>query len=212
MSPYKLSQTSPSRPVKALLLSLGIFMIMVESTAAATIGVGVGTGKINLDEAIKPSTTYKLPSIAVFNNGDTASDYEMSIEFNEVQSELKPRVEWFTFSPSSFNLEPGKSQRVDIVLRPEYSAKPGNYFAYLEAHPTKRDETGKTAIKVAAATKLSFRIVPANVFQRVYYLLLDFWNKYKAIILLVSGALVIASAVLLAKRFLNIEVKRKKQD
>lgn len=185
---------------------------MINTAAAATIGVGVGTGKIRLDEPVKPSLTYNLPSIAVFNNGDVASDYEMSVEYNETQPEQKPPSNWFTFSPKQFNLEPGKSQQVDIILKPEYSAKPGDYFAYLEAHPTKKDETGNTAIRIAAATKLNFKVIPANTFQRIYYALIDFWNKNKAIIILISGALVIATMVLLAKKYLKIELKNKKKD
>jgi hypothetical protein len=212
MSRFKQSPINPKYLLKLSILVLGLIILGTNTVMAATIGVGVGTGKIRLDQPIKPSLSYKLPSIAVFNNGDVTSDYEMSIEYNETQPEQKPPSHWFKFSPQRFNLEPGKSQRVDIEIKPEYSARPGDYFAYIEAHPTKKDETGTTAIRVAAATKLNFKVIPANFFQRVYYLLLDFWNQYKAPIILITGSLLIAVLVLLAKKYLRIELKSKKQE
>lgn len=178
--------------------------------SAETIGVGVGTGRIVLDDPVKPSLSYDLPSIAVFNNGDVASDYEMTVQYNETQPEQKPPAEWITFNPRTFYLEPGKTQQVAISLKPEYSAKPGDYFAYLEAHPLKKDESGQAAVSVAAATKFHFKVVPANFFMRIYYALTAFWASYKFILIPVIAAFVIALLVLFAKKYLNIEIKRKK--
>lgn len=210
MSPYKLLSISNNFVTRALLVTVALLLLSSNVVMAATLGVGVGTGKIKLDQPIKPSLSYNLPAIAVFNNGDVNSDYGMTVEFNETQAELKPAARWFTFSPQQFSLSPGKSQQVEITLKPEYSAKPGEYFAYLEAHPVKKDESGKTAIKIAAATKLNFKIVPANSLQRIYYALLDIWGKYKPFIITVSGTVAIVIIVLLAKKYLKIEVRRKK--
>lgn len=196
---------------RSYLVFIWLLLISVPTAVyAETIGVGVGTGRIVLDEPIKPSMTYNLPSIAVFNNGDVESDYEMTVQYNETQAENKPPAEWVAFSPSNFKLEPGKAQQVSITLKPEYSATPGDYFAYLEAHPLKKDESGSTAVSVAAATKFHFKVVPANMFMRIYYALLAFWISYRLILIPVIAALVLAVLVLLAKRYLNIEVKRKK--
>lgn len=182
--------------------------LFVPKASADTIGVGVGTGRIKLDEPIKPSLTYALPSIAVFNNGDVTSEYEMTVEFNETQPQLKPQAEWITFSPKTFTLEPGKAQQVAITINPDYSAVPGDYFAYLEAHPLKRDQSGRAAVQVAAATKFEFKIIPANMFQRVYYALQAFWNKHKPILLPALIALLIVILVLIARRYLKVELKK----
>lgn len=210
MSPYKQSLISFRPILKASVIAVALIMFLVNSAAAATLGVGVGTGKIEIDEHIKPSLSYKLPPIVVFNNGDIESDYEMSVEFNEHQSELKPDDAWLNFLPNQFSLEPGKSQQVAVTLKPGYSAKPGDYFAYLEARPIKKDETGTTAIRIAAATKLYFKIIPANFWQRIYYAIMDFWDRHKAIIVTAGGAALIATSVLIVKKYLKIDIQRKK--
>ncbi len=210
MSQYKPLRANLKYSAKTVLLVLTLLVMLGDSVAAATIGVGVGTGKIRLDEPVKPSLSYNLPSISVFNNGEVESDYEVGVEYNETQPEQKPAAKWFTFSPQRFTLSPGKSQQVNVTLKPEYSAKPGDYFAYLEARPIKKDENGTTAIKIAAATKLNFKVIPANTWQRIYYVLLDFWNKHKPQIIVIGGAVLIGVIVVLNKKFLKIEVRRKK--
>lgn len=191
------------------LLSFNSFPVLIN---AETIGVGVGTGRIVLDQPVKPSLSYDLPSIAVFNNGDVQSDYEMTVQYNEIQPEQKPPASWITFSPRTFNLEPGKVQQVDIVLQPEYSAKPGSYFAYLEARPLKKDESGQASVSVAAATKFHFEVIPSNFFMRIYYALFAFWVTYKVFIIPVILIVLIILLVLILKKYLKIEVKRKKQE
>lgn len=177
--------------------------------SAQTIGVGVGTGKIELNEPVKPNLSYDLPPVAVFNNGDVKSDYEITVEYNEVQDELKPEKKWFNFSPKDFELEPGKAKTVNIVLAPEFSAKPGKYFAYIEAHPIKKDQTGTTSIQVAAATKLYFEVKPANIFMRIFYALQAFWSKYHTWIIIAITAISLAIIVQMVKKHLNISVQRK---
>lgn len=207
-------QLSISFPLRRLFLIVVILLLTVISlpikTRAETIGVGVGTGRIVLDDPVKPSLEYELPSIAVFNNGDVESDYEMTVQYNETQPEQKPPSGWVNFSPSTFKLGPGDVQQIVITLHPPYDAMPGDYFAYLEARPVKKDESGSTAIAVAAATKFSFKVIPANFLMRIYYAVLAFWITYKLIIIPVVAALIIVIIVLLAKKYLKVEVKRKK--
>ena len=148
----------------ALVLGLG-----VAASAFATVGVGVGSGKITVNDLLKPGTIYELPSIPVLNTGDETANYGVSIEYNEVQPQMKPASEWFHFTPEKFSLEPGKSQIVKINLAVPVKAIPGEYFAYLEAHPVKADIAGVTTIGVAAASKLYFTVSPANFIEGLYY-------------------------------------------
>jgi len=54
---------------------------------------------------------------------------------------------------------------------------PGDYFAYLEGHPVKKDiTTGGATIGVAAAAKLYFTVAPANIWQGIYYRVISFWT------------------------------------
>ena len=204
----QLSTNSLSALIALILFSISVICFLPAKASADTIGVGVGTGRITLDEPIKPSLTYDLPSVAVFNNGDVTSEYEMTVEFNETQPQLKPQASWISFNPKTFTLEPGKAQQVAITINPDYSAVPGDYFAYLEAHPIQRSQSGGAAVQVAAATKFEFKIVPANLFQRIYYALQAFWNKHKPILLPALVALLIIILVLIARRYLKVEIKK----
>ena len=136
-----------------LLVSIAVFSI--SSGVFAGVGVGVNLGKINIDEPLKPGGIYSFPVIGVINTGDEPGDYELAVTYHQDQPELRPAESWFNFSPASFRLEPGESQNVVIVLSLPVRMKPGNYFAYLEAHPVIESGPG-TTIGIAAATKAYF--------------------------------------------------------
>lgn len=182
---------------------------LFSNTAFAKIGVGVNTGKIQVDEKLKPGMIYKLPPITVINTGDEPSDYETSVGYHQDQPELRPEQGWFIFSPQKFHLEPGKGQLVEIKINLPLKIEPGDYFAYLEGHPLATVEKGGANIGVAAAAKLYFTVEPANPFLGIYYKIAGFFNIYSpwpqrvAIVLLIGGLLAIV------KRFLNIEVNLK---
>jgi hypothetical protein len=194
---------------KFVIFSLAIFLIF-PSVIFAKIGVGVGIGKIEIDEPLKAGGVYNLTPLAVINTGDEPSDYEISIAFHSDQPELRPEKEWFSFDPSPFHMEPGKSQTVAVQLTLPVKTQPGNYFAYLEARPVKKAvTTGGASIGVAAATKLYFTVAPANVFQGIYYRFISIYSKYhpwNTIILVVILAAVVIR--LLGKRF-KIQIAKK---
>lgn len=148
-------------------LLVGIILV-TPATALATIGVGVGTGRIVVRDDIKSGKIYKLPPITVFNTGTERATYTVSVTLNEKQPQLKPDPDWISFSPDTFALSPGKAQVVTPTLHPPLRAKPGEYFAYLEAHPEKTVTKGSTAVGVAAATKLSFHVTPSNIFIALF--------------------------------------------
>lgn len=154
---------------KAIVCLLVVGMILiVPAVAQATIGVGVGTGRIVVRDDIKAGKIYKLPPITVFNTGTERATYTVAVTLNEKQPQLKPDPDWISFSPDSFALSPGKAQVVTPTLHPPIRAKAGEYFAYLEAHPEETVTQGSTAVGVAAATKLSFHVVPSNIFIALF--------------------------------------------
>jgi len=142
---------------KIILLSTIVLVttLLITPQVLARIGVGVNLGKIEIDEPLKPGGIYNFPSIGVINTGDEPGDYELDVTYHQDQPELRPAKEWFSFSPSSFHLEAGQSQSVAIKLALPVRVKPGDYFAYLEAHPIIKAGPG-TTIGVELPPKLIF--------------------------------------------------------
>ena len=194
---------------KIIFLSI-IVSLILPFLVFAGVGVGVNLGKIEIDEPLKPGGIYNFPSIGVINTGDEAGDYELAVTYHQDQPEKRPAQEWFTFTPSSFRLEPGESQSVSVQLALPLKMTPGDYFAYLEAHPVIKAGPG-TTIGVAAATKTYFSVAPANIFQAITHRISSFvvnnapWTY--VVLAIVAGAIAIA----LFKRFFAFQfgIKRK---
>jgi hypothetical protein len=192
------------------LLSLFTAMVFAGNVSYSRIGVGVGTGKIQVDDKLKPGTIYRLPSLVVLNTGDEESEYEVGIAYHEQQSQIKPPKEWFSFSPDKFNLKPGEGKNVDIKLNIPVKTVPGDYFAYVEAFPAKKSTTQSGAsVGVAAATKLYFTIVPANYFQGIYYRIVSFWNINQPWSGRVATGIAAVLALIIFKKFFRIELNLK---
>ena len=195
---------------KSLLLAFLLFIVFPTSVFAR-IGVGVGTGKIQVEDKLKPGIIYNLPSLVVINTGDTASDYEVVISYLSGQPQLLPPQNWFIFSPQKFHLGPGKVQAVKIKLNLPIRTPPGNYFAYLEGHPFKTiSGGGSTSIRVAAAAKLYFTVVPANIFSAIYYKIVSFWNVFAPWPQRAAIVIGVLLALVIVKKYFNIQINVKK--
>ncbi len=186
-------------------------ILLLPGVVFATIGVGVGSGKITVDEKLKAGSIYELPSVPVLNTGDEPAEYGMSVEYHQDQPQLKPLPEWFNFVPSSFRLEPKKSQLVKITLNLPLKATPGDYFAYLKAHPVQKDVPGQASIGIAAATKLYFVVAPSNIFQGLYYRIISVLRRYSPwtyVVLTIAAVGILLS--LIQRRFsFSVGIKRK---
>jgi hypothetical protein len=187
------------------------FLIFPVSQALARVGVGVATGKIVINEKLKPGIIYNLPPLTVLNTGDVPSDYKVAVTYFQTQRQLKPANDWFIFSPSQFHLNPGQAQVVNIKLNLPIAVKPGDYFGFLEAHPIQKSKDGLTTIGIAAAAKLYFTIVPANIFYGAYYKLLSFWQIYNPWPQDALIALIAIAIIFVFKRFFNIQIGLKKE-
>lgn len=194
---------------KIILLTLVISFFIFPVYVFGRIGVGVATGKIVVNEKLKPGIIYNLPPLTVLNTGDVQSDYEVKITYFEKQAQLKPANDWFIFSPQKFHLSPGEAQVVAIKLNLPITVKPGDYFGFLEAHPLQKNTTGKTTIGIAAATKLYFTVVPANVFYGMYYKIVSFWEVYAPWPQRVATILVVIGIVIIARKFFKIQIVMK---
>ena len=191
--------------MKKILLTLLILVVLLfPQTVLAKIGVGVGLGKIQIDEQLSPGGIYKLPSLPVLNTGDEEGDYEVEVTYLSDQKEFLPESTWFTFSPQKFSLKPGASQQVEVSLALPVKSRPGDYFAFLEAHPVAKGE-GVT-IGVAAATKLNFTVKPSGVLgaaiERVRSLLEQTRPTSYLVLAIIAGLILVA----VGQRYLNIRV------
>jgi hypothetical protein len=193
--------------MKKVFFLLFFFSLFVfPSLSLARLGVGVGTGKIQVEDKLRPGMIYELPSLTVFNTGDKESDYGVAVTYHENQPELRAEEEWFDFSPKEFYLKPGEAQVVKIKLNLPVKTEPGDYFAYLEGHPVKKADSSQATIGVAAAAKLYFTVEPANFFQGLYYRLASFWRLNQPWSNRVAIALAVIIVYLGLKKYLGFQI------
>lgn len=197
--------------MKKFIFTVIFLFLLFPNNVFARIGVGVGTGKIQVEDKLKPGIIYELPSLTVLNTGDEESDYEVNVSYHEKQPQLRSPQNWFIFSPQKFHLEPGKAQTVTIKLNLPVRTEPGEYFAYLEGHPFKKSVSGNTTIGVAAAAKLYFTVIPGNFLEGIYYKIASFWKVYSPWPQRVLIGAVIIVLALLFKKFFNIQINLRKQ-
>lgn len=146
------------------ILLLALMACLMPVTISAQAGVGVNLGSIQVDEDLAPGGRYYLPFVGVINTGQEASDYSVRISYRTDQEQLRPPTDWFSFSPAVFYLEAGELGTVSIQIDIPITARPGDYFAHIEAFPVMPDEPG-VVLGVAAATKLSFSVRSSNWVQ-----------------------------------------------
>lgn len=200
------------RQVSYFVISIWLSIILFTPIVAqARVGVGVNTAKINIAEVLKSGMHHSLPAITIINTGDEAANYQLSLAFQSGQIELRPNINWFHFDPASINLDPGESAIVNIDLQLPAQAQPGDYFAYLEARPNLNQlNDGKTAIGIAAATKLSFTVEPATWWQGYYFRLLAFWQTHavlmNSIVIVLVALIVLIILRRVARRYLKIKI------
>ena len=192
--------------------ALIVISLFSANKAFATVGVGVGTGNIVVNEKLMPGQIYQLPSITVLNTGDEESKYQVSISYHEGQTEIRPSEDWFTFTPSEFTLKPGETQVVNVKLSIPLKSVPGSYFAYIQASPVSSDNSGNAQVTIAAASKLSFEIAPANFFVGIYYRIISLWNIYQP--WTSRGAILLGAIILIVvfKKYFHIELNHKKEE
>jgi hypothetical protein len=202
--------------MKKLIIFLLAVLLILPANGLAKVGVGIGIGKIKVHKPLRAGQIYNLPSLPVLNTGDKVFDFETTVQYHQGQETksdmgLKPVKEWFDFNPQSFSLKPGEVKNVAIKLSLPLKIKPGNYFAYLEARPVKKTETGGVSIGIAAAAKLYFTVVPANIWQGIYYRLASFWKMYTPWTWIVLMLVITAALIIFFKKHFSLQIGIKKK-
>jgi hypothetical protein len=179
--------------------------LLAPAAVHADPGVGVNLGRIQIDDRLAPGGGYSLPTLGVTNTGDEPGDYEVVISYVHDQKELRPPAGWVDFQPREFFLEPGQTQNVRIRLTLPTGADPGDYFAFLEAHPVAKGNG--VSVGVAAATRLSFTVKPANWFEAQRVLLNRFIDDNEPWSFVVPGAILVLLLLLLVRKFFRIGLR-----
>jgi hypothetical protein len=174
--------------------------------AVADIGVGVDMREISIDELLTPGDVYQLPAVGVINTGDRTSDYEVVITYMNEQEEMTPPADWFQFDPQRFSVEPGISKSVAISLQIPRDAKPGDYFALIEAHPVVEGSSG-TIIAIAAATKLRFSVKEVSTASSVLNAIGDAFSNSSPYSYIGLGLVGAAILFFLIRRFFRFRFK-----
>lgn len=193
------------------ILLLGLVACLIPGTISAQAGVGVNLGNIQVDEDLAPGGRYYLPFVGVINTGQGASDYSVRVNYRPDQEQMRPPSEWFSFSPAIFRLEAGELEAVSIRLDIPITARPGEYFAHLEAYPVMPDEPG-VVLGVAAATKLSFTIRSSNWFQAAWQWLYQRANEASPYSYLIPGLAIVVGMGYLMSRRLRVRVRFERRD
>jgi hypothetical protein len=191
----------------AILLAVMLFLCLPADYVHAQLGVGITPGIIQVDEPLLPGGRYNLPSLQVRNTGNVSSDYGVELASMAEQEDIQPPADFIILSPTSFHLEPGASRIVSLSLYIPLKAKPGDYLAYVEAHPVATSGGGGMQIGVAAATKVYFTVKPANVFVGVANSIANFFARNAPVSYVIPGVIVLGLLVFLLRRRIRIDIR-----
>lgn len=187
-----------------LMFSAALFFLSA-FTASAKVGVGIGAGEIRLTELVKPGEIYTLPSLRIFNTGDETTTYGMGVAYHQDNPQMRPRKDWFVFSPATFTILPAESQEVLVTMIVPVKAEQGDYFAFLESGPVGTDKPG-TTVGIAVATKLFFTVAPANIWQAVLHRVSAFFRIHSPWSWIGLGIALFVILVFLFRKFFSFNI------
>lgn len=98
--------------IKILIL---IVPLIISLQAASVYGMGVGVSPGNMSFKLAPGTSSEQP-LYVINTGNETAKYNVFVNESAYQN-------WFTFSPSSFDLKAGEVKEVKVTLKVPDSAE-----------------------------------------------------------------------------------------
>jgi hypothetical protein len=148
--------------VRALLVTI-VSTLAVVTDVRADVGVAIDIGRIAVDQKLSKGGSYQLPSIGVRNPGSETATYRMGVSYLQDQAEREPPSGWFTFSPATFELEPGATVPVQITLEIPTDAEPDDYAALIQAQIAPSGEGAQ--VGAAAASQLTFTVEPSTILE-----------------------------------------------
>lgn len=182
-----------------------VLLLAAAHPAWARLGVGVNVGNIEVNEPLLSGGIYDIATMSVINTGNETSDYGLGVSYRDKQKEMKPPKEWFRFSPTRFELKPGRQKPVEISLTIPVNAKAGDYFALVEGHPIA--EGKGLNIGIAAATKFNFTVESSSLFWSIINRLTTWFANNSPYSYIVAGVILLAIAIFIIRRNLKLSFK-----
>lgn len=170
-------------------------------------GVRISAGQVDVNDALTGGDIYRLPDLVVSNPGTEPAQYQMSAGPVAGQAEIAVEPGWVTFTPATFSLDPGGQQSVAIQVAIPAGALAGSYLGYLKAQLV--PGTTGLAIGPAAATRLTFRIVPSSGLDAALSSVrrwLDGAGPWPAVVLAIASVLLLARLV---RRRWSLRIERR---
>lgn len=142
--------------IKKLALALTLFLFSA-AVIYARVGVGISIPSRLEMGTVKPNKLYDITEAYVINTGDQFTCYQMGVTYHQDQPEKRIPRDWVIYEPSTFCLEAGAIELIDIDLKVNPKTKideglGGDYFSYVEAC------TYAGSIGACAGTKLYLSI------------------------------------------------------
>jgi hypothetical protein len=131
--------------------------LVLVGQAGADVGVSIDTSAIEVRDELRPGDEYRLPQVGVRNPGNRATDYLMTVGGIVDQGVRVPPASWFQFMPRVFELRPGETRAVAVLVGVPSTAPPGSYEALVKAQIAQPEGT-QVAVGAAAAARLSFTV------------------------------------------------------
>ena len=173
----------------------------------ADAGVSIDLGAVDVTPRLSRGGTYQLPSIGVRNPGTERSHYIMTVTYFQDQTERRPSLNWFDFSPSSFDLGPGETMPVRVELRIPTGADPDPYRAMIEARLATSGDG--VVVGAGAGARLTFTVKPSNILQAWQLKASDWFERQAPWSSIVPALGVLALAGWWASRRFELRLSRK---
>lgn len=191
---------------------LTLCLLSVASVANADVGAAVLVGKIAVAEPLHAGGVYNLPPTTVMNSGDKTGDFVMRVRLlTETETTKAPDPRWFAFDPASSTLIPKQARQVEIRLTLPLDAEPGLYEVLVSNEVVVDPAKSGAKIAPAAATKVTFRVVPGSWLSGLYYRVLTLAKEWMpwSWVLPLAVVLLVALYILSRRYRVHIGVERR---
>ncbi|MPZ97832.1 MAG: hypothetical protein GEU80_00620 [Dehalococcoidia bacterium] len=139
--------------VFAFVLALLAALVAAGGVARAEPRPEISPPSVMIEGDLAPGSSVGLPPVTVTNTGDEAGSFRVRVGNIGEQSEHAPEGEWFGGTVGPFELAPGASRTVTLLLQLPAEAQGGDYSAMVLAERLNGDQPD-----TAAATWLAFHV------------------------------------------------------
>ncbi len=137
-----------------------VAILTFSPAAQASVGVGIQENPVSLQRVAHPGKTYALPAVHVADTGTQAESIVIKVERVSRGDGRKVPASWIHISSSQLRLAPLQEVKIPLQLVVPADAKSGSYVTDVVAIGSAVIPSTGTNFGAAAATKLTFRIVP----------------------------------------------------